>query len=117
MPVSSLATCLYRGIETGRVVPESILLSTITQVPQSVSILCTSVDYCCTLENEGDGDVRLLRVSNDSQGDPLEFDPGIGLKENATGKEWTTFKEKWVQVCKWVQKGKKDGGAADGREN
>jgi hypothetical protein len=96
-----------RGSETGRVVPEELLMDAIKQVPESVRVLREKVDYCAVLGNEGDDDVVLRGVW---EGGVKREDLGEGkrLGSEGGGKEWQEFKGNWMQVCKWVKKSERD---------
>ena len=70
-----LARARARAEETGRVVPEPLLLQAYEQVPRSVKVLQPLVDYHVTLHNPSDGDVS------------------IGTE----GESWQSFQSQWIQ--------------------
>ena len=71
-----LARAAARAEETGRVVPESLLLEAYEQVPRSVKILGPLVDYHVALRNPQDA-------------------PDIQLATE--GETWQSFQQKWIQ--------------------
>ena len=52
-----------RAEKTGRLVPESWIMKTLVEVPESMKILAPHVDFFATFENEVSAEPRLLRVS------------------------------------------------------
>ncbi|KAL7572069.1 hypothetical protein ACA910_001716 [Epithemia clementina (nom. ined.)] len=75
-----LARAKARAEETGRVVPDKLLLEAYEQVPRSVAILQDLVDYHAELHNPADGNIQLV----------------------TKGETWESFQAKWVQTCAWV---------------
>lgn len=70
-----------RAKETGRVVPQSLLLNVYEQVPKSVEILAPLVDYHVTIDNPPNlMDVVLV----------------------TPGQTWESFASQWQQTCAWV---------------
>ena len=107
-----------RGKATGRIVPKEVLLDAIEQVPISVNILKSKVDYFVELTNcSSDDDIKIVVEGKD--GAPKR---AYGLKEIGQEREdaWSAFGAQWMQTCKWVPHKKlphkKDLGAEDERE-
>ncbi|GMH89540.1 hypothetical protein TrST_g11356 [Triparma strigata] len=99
-----------RGEQTGRHVPEDILRAALEQVPRSVEILSPLVDYSCCFGNEGDGDVRLVKIKGERVG--LASGQGLSLvnrhNDPVGSAVWQSFKDNWLQTCKWVPKSKRE---------
>lgn len=70
-----LARARARAEETGRVVPEELLLEAFEQVPRSVDALGHLVDYHVTLHNPADGNIQIV----------------------TEGETWESFQGKWIQ--------------------
>jgi len=71
----------HRAIHTGRVVPINVLEDALEQVPKSVNILRSLVDYFCELHNApGADDIEI-------------HTPGV---------TWESFQSNWAQTCAWV---------------
>lgn len=99
-----------RGEQTGRHVPEDVLRAALEQVPRSVEVLSPLVDYSCCFSNEGDGDVRLVKIKGEKVG--LASGQGLSLVNRGSdmvgGEVWKSFKDNWLQTCKWVPKSKRE---------
>ena len=69
-----------RAVATGRIVPKETLLMAIDQVPRSVNILKTLVDYFVELNNPPHRDIELT----------------------TEGQDWDSFQKQWRQTCAFV---------------
>ena len=66
-----------RANVTGRVVPRELLELSIEQVPKSVAMLRSLVDFAVDLHNAGTDDVEIVT-------------PGV---------DWKIFRIQWTQTC------------------
>ena len=85
-----LERCRKRAEITGRLVPESLIIETLEQIPESLALLTPEVDYCCTFFNEDEP--RLVWSSSTDtcateQGEPSKEDAGVTQSDTISSLE------------------------------
>eukprot|EP00903_Cladosiphon_okamuranus_P014409 g13377.t1 len=75
-----LSRAVRRGLQTGRVIPPTVLRETIQAVPRSVQALAPLADYCVRIDNINIGDTVDVGVDADSASVGFDADGEAGVE-------------------------------------